>query len=90
MLDAIKLVLSGERYIPDVAQSRLTSAPEHEQLTTRQREIWQYIIDGDSNKVIAHHLGLSENTVKQHVSALFRGLGVKSRTQAIRKAQSTY
>lgn len=90
MLAAIKLVLSGERYIPDISSSRNISAPTHPEITTRQREIWQYIIDGDSNKVIAHHLGLSENTVKQHVSALFRHLGVHSRAQAIRLAQSKF
>ena len=90
MLEAIKLVLSGERYVPDMKLCHSTTAPTHPEITTRQREIWQHIIDGDSNKVIAHHLGLSENTVKQHVSALFRHLGVHSRTQAIRLAQSKF
>jgi len=90
MLDAIKLVLSGERFVPDITLTRQATAPAHPEITTRQREIWQYIVDGDSNKVIAHHLGISENTVKQHVSALFRHLGVHSRTQAIRLAKSTF
>jgi len=46
------------------------------------------LIDGKSNKEIAVALDLTDSTVKQHVSALFRKLGVNSRTQAIQKART--
>ncbi len=51
-------------------------------LTDRQMEVLKLIAEGFSNKEIARRLELSENTVKIHVSAVFRGLGVHNRTQA--------
>jgi len=87
MLNAIQIVLSGERYIPSKMVNGNKNKPPHADITKRQEEIWKLIIEGHSNKAIAFRLGVSENTVKQHVSALFRKLGVHSRTQAIRVAQ---
>ena len=51
-------------------------------MTPRQRDILACITQGRSNKQVARQLNLSENRVKVHVSALFRGLGLKNRTQA--------
>jgi DNA-binding NarL/FixJ family response regulator len=51
-------------------------------LTVRQREIFDLLGHGLSNKGIARELGLSENTVKVHVSAILRTLGLDNRTQA--------
>lgn len=52
-------------------------------LSPRQREIVQLISSGRSNKEIAHELGLTTGTIKQHVYALFRKLGVRNRTMAV-------
>lgn len=52
-------------------------------LSGRQAEILRLIAQGKSNKEIAHQLGLATGTVKQHVYALFRKLGVKNRTMAV-------
>lgn len=54
-----------------------------DQLTHRQRSVLQYLEKGWPNKLIAHHLAISENTLKNHLKAVFRVLGVQSRTQAI-------
>ena len=51
-------------------------------MTPRQRDILACITQGRSNKQVARQLNLSENTVKVHVSALLRGLGLNKRTQA--------
>ena len=51
-------------------------------LTPRQREVLTRLRDGKSNKQIAHELGLTEGTVKVHVTAILRHLGVRNRTQA--------
>ena len=52
------------------------------QLTPRQLEILDALSEGSSNKDIAATFGLAEKTVKAHVSAIFRALGVVNRTQA--------
>ncbi|MBP2295363.1 LuxR C-terminal-related transcriptional regulator [Azospirillum rugosum] len=53
-----------------------------ETLTPRQRDVLNRLRDGKSNKQIAHELGLTEGTVKVHVTAILRQLGVRNRTQA--------
>lgn len=51
-------------------------------LTPRQRQIMQIISSrGSSNKIIAKMLGISESTVKLHISSIFKKYGVKNRTQ---------
>ena len=52
-------------------------------LTARQQDVLRLILDGLPNKLICRHLRLAEGTVKVHVSAVLRALGVRSRTQAV-------
>ncbi|NUA31498.1 response regulator transcription factor [Cupriavidus basilensis] len=56
-------------------------------LTPRQLEVLDQLGQGRSNKIIAHHLGLSENTVRVHVAAILDYLGVVSRVEAVLEAQ---
>ena len=59
-------------------------------LSARQQEILSLLSQGKSNKEIGHMLGLTTGTVKQHIYALFRKLGVRNRTMAaVRGAQAT-
>jgi two-component system nitrate/nitrite response regulator NarL len=51
-------------------------------LTRREREILCHLAEGQSNKVIARRLGISDGTVKLHVKAILRKLGVHSRVEA--------
>jgi DNA-binding NarL/FixJ family response regulator len=53
-------------------------------LTIRQREILQLVAQGLSNAQIAKHLFLSESTVKQHLRAAYKVLGVSDRKEAAR------
>lgn len=55
----------------------------HPALTRRQRQILQLLANGYANKEIGLRLRLAEVTVKMHVSAIFRALGVTNRTQAV-------
>jgi DNA-binding NarL/FixJ family response regulator len=52
-------------------------------LTPRQTEVLVLLLQGQPNKAIARELGLSVETVKDHVAAVLRSLGVSSRTQAV-------
>jgi len=52
------------------------------ELTPREREILCHLAEGQSNKVIARHLGISDGTVKLHVKAILRKLDVHSRVEA--------
>lgn len=52
-------------------------------LTTREREILVLIAQGNSNRQVAKELGISEKTVKNHLSAVFAKIGASDRTQAV-------
>lgn len=89
MLSALRLVLSGGRYLPPEILSGDGSTPsppasmDEVHLTDRQREVLALIVQGKSNKHICRELGLAEATVKIHVTAILRALKVTSRAQAI-------
>lgn len=57
-----------------------------EELTPRELEILRHLAEGESNKVIARHLGISDGTVKLHVKAILRKLGLSSRVEAAVRA----
>ncbi len=90
LLQSIRYVLAG-RY---VLGQRVLSAAEAQQmagqieegaediLSPREREILQYVALGYSNKAIAERLGISEQTVKNHMTAVLRKLDLSDRTQA--------
>jgi DNA-binding NarL/FixJ family response regulator len=51
-------------------------------LTRRQLEVLDWVIQGKTNKEIAKLIGVSDETIKNHISAIFKALGVSSRTEA--------
>jgi DNA-binding NarL/FixJ family response regulator len=63
-----------------------TPEPLDEPLTTREREVLEWLGQGLSNRQIAGRLDISEHTVKFHVSAIYAKLGVRSRAEAVRVA----
>lgn len=81
ILKAIQQVLSSIKYIPVNAEN---SPPN---LSNKKKQILALINDGLSNKTIGERLFLSEGTVKQYISQLFRELKVSNRTQAAVKAR---
>jgi DNA-binding NarL/FixJ family response regulator len=52
-------------------------------LTQQQRRVMELVAEGLLNKQIAHRLGLSASTVKAHISAAYRALGVQGRVAAV-------
>ena len=88
ILCAVQLMLRGERFVPSVALDqtcggRREAAVDYN-LSPRQREVLRMVATGASNKHIARALRVEEVTVKSHVKAIFRRLGVRSRTEAAR------
>lgn len=60
--------------------------PLLEPLSTRERQVLARLAEGDTNKMIAQALSISDNTVKFHVNAVMGKLGVQSRTEAVVQA----
>lgn len=89
LLAALALVLSGEIYVPPLlARNPETSGARDAVLTGRQAEVLECLAADLSNKQIAHRLSLSEKTVKAHVTAILRSLGVTSRREAARSVRA--
>jgi DNA-binding NarL/FixJ family response regulator len=86
LFEAVRAAARGEVRLDPRAQQRLVRevrAPEvREALTDRELEVLKLVAVGASNKGVAQQLGISEATVKSHVSNMLSKLGLKSRTQA--------
>jgi len=70
------------RGAPGAAPAAPRTAAPFAELTPREREILECIADGSSNKMIARALAITDGTVKLHVKAILRKLGVRSRVEA--------
>lgn len=86
LLEAIEAVHRGEKRIPAEVGARLAGRVTGQELTPRELDVLRAIVDGRSNKEIAHALSLSEGTVKFHVNNILAKLGVSDRTQAATEA----
>jgi DNA-binding NarL/FixJ family response regulator len=83
-------VLAGGKCFPTLLghnPGKTAGSPTARPLSARQMQVLALIAQGKPNKVVARELGLSENTVRVHVSAMFVQLGVNSRTAAVLVAQ---
>jgi DNA-binding NarL/FixJ family response regulator len=98
LLGALRLILAGGIYIPpDILVRASAATASHGQpysgakrpspaelgLTERQVDVLALMMQGKSNKLICRALDLAEPTVKNHVSAILKALGVTNRTEAV-------
>jgi DNA-binding NarL/FixJ family response regulator len=92
LLHALRIVDEGGIYVPSCLLEKGMWRGDHDNddcrealagLTTRQRQVIKLLSEGHANKVIARQLGISPSTVKVHVHAAFRALGVHSRLAAL-------
>lgn len=89
LVQAIRAVADGEQWVsPQVAKIlvksvRANRTSEAVKLTRREKEVLQLMATGKTNGQIAEDLFISEQTVKNHISNLFRKLGVETRVDAV-------
>jgi two-component system, NarL family, response regulator len=83
LIACIHDVLAGKTYLAPAAAAKLAEGVTRVQLTPRELTTLKLMADGQANKEIATTLGISERTVKTHLSHLFEKLGVTSRTEAV-------
>lgn len=83
MRDALSAVREGDSWFPETDEEADVDLAAMASLTPAQRRILAQIKAGLLNKQIAYELDISEATVKAHITAIFRKLGVVSRTQAV-------
>ncbi|ALO41053.1 response regulator transcription factor [Pseudoalteromonas phenolica] len=87
----IEAVLEGETWLPENIKDKVANVENEDKelaqqvasLTPQQYKVLQYLHEGLLNKQIAYELHISEATVKAHITAIFRKLGVYNRTQAV-------
>lgn len=86
ILDALRSTAAGGAPLDPKAAKVLLDARRRPRpaagLTAREREVLGLVRDGLANKAIARHLGISERTVKTHLTHVFQCIGVTDRTQA--------
>lgn len=82
LLAAIRDVLDGRRVVPPVVAEHLADRAYQSHLSPRERDVLVLLVEGLANKGIASRLGLTEATVKTHLTHVMQKLGVEDRTQA--------
>lgn len=94
---ALRTIMDGNIYIPEMKNTpdsdhsysqTYNNVANVNGITKRQFQVLELLANGHSNKNISSTLSLSENTVKAHVSALFRALGASNRTECVNIARN--
>ncbi|MGA9308362.1 MAG: response regulator transcription factor [Candidatus Sulfotelmatobacter sp.] len=83
LVEALQRVHTGGRFLPPPVTRALASRMPDSELSAREQEVLSLLASGKSNKDIASTLGISESTVKCHVSAILLRLNVSDRTEAV-------
>ena len=83
LLAVIRSVHSGGRHVPPEVAARLAEHLGEEDLTAREWEVLQLILDGYRNKQIADQLSIAETTVNFHIKKIVDKLGANDRTHAV-------
>jgi DNA-binding NarL/FixJ family response regulator len=86
LLDTIRIVRAGKKFINSEVAAELASHAADDALSEREIEVLSLIAEGNSNKLVADQLAISEDTVKGHVKSILSKLGVNDRTHAVTAA----
>ena len=83
LLDTIRAVHAGQRRIPAELAAQITDHLADDSLTSREIDVLRLIATGNSNKIVADKLSITEETVKGHVKSILSKLGANDRTHAV-------
>jgi two-component system, NarL family, response regulator len=83
LVDAVRKVHAGARFLPPPIARSLADRTPNSDLSPRERGVLTLMVHGKSNREIANELGITEATVKCHVSVILMRLEVHDRTQAV-------
>ena len=82
IVDAIRGVMAGKQVLSDEIRHTIENFSSMPELSPRQMEILNLVAKGFSNKEIAEIIGISPDTVKEHVANIFQRIGASSRAEA--------
>ena len=82
LIDTIRIVHSGRRRIPPEIAREMAEHAADDSLSVRELDVLRAVSQGQANKIIASELGISENTVKNHVKSILSKLDASDRTDA--------
>jgi two-component system NarL family response regulator len=83
LIATIRAVHAGKETLPQRVAERLAARRRRPDLSQRELDVLHQLARGRTNKEIATHLFISEDTVKSHIKGLFSKLNVKDRTDAV-------
>jgi DNA-binding NarL/FixJ family response regulator len=83
LVDTIRTVHAGKRFIPPEIAAELADHVTQDALTEREIAVLRNVAMGNSNKIIAGHLNVSEATVKGHMKSILSKLAANDRTHAV-------
>jgi two-component system, NarL family, response regulator len=83
LLNAIRMIHSGQKYVPPEVGAKLVQRMSNPELSERELDVLRLMAQGMSNQGIGTALNVGESTVKSHVNRILSKLGVNDRTQAV-------
>jgi DNA-binding NarL/FixJ family response regulator len=83
LVETIRLVHSGHKRIPPEIAQQIAEHAGDDSITTRELDVLRGVANGNSNKIIASDLNISEHTVKNHLKSILSKLNASDRTHAV-------
>jgi DNA-binding NarL/FixJ family response regulator len=83
LVETIRLVHNGHKRIPPEIAQQIAEHAADDSITTRELDVLRGVANGNSNKIIAFNLNISEHTVKNHLKSILSKLNASDRTHAV-------
>ena len=83
LVETIRLVHNGHKRIPPEIAQQIAEHAADDSITTRELDVLRGVANGNSNKIIASNLNITEHTVKNHLKSILSKLNASDRTHAV-------